>query len=427
MNPDTIALRNKGPSDFLRRSARIAGRYGWTPGKMEDALAQYIAVLDRYACSATFPLTSVALQRNPRTIHQYIAQGIEFAVHGYRHIDYTQLSRTEQRSQLKRATQAFIQAGIQPQGHRSPYLRWDQQTLTSIQQQGFLYDSSQALVWDVAGEQDTPAYRHVLSFYDAKSANDYPSLPRLEDHFVHIPYSLPDDEAMLERLALSAREQMSQLWSAILQRTHQLGELFVLGLHPERIATCREALSVVLAEARSYTPDVWVARLDEIAAWWQDRAGATVKIRKLGGENIELTVAGPSGTTVFARGCQVGAPSLPWADGYRRVEATTFTVHSSVRPFIGLSPDTSPQLAEFLRQQGYISETSEKRHLYSTYLDRAEFGAEHERSLLSQIEETDRPLVRLGRWPNSARCALAITGDIDALTLRDFGLRYLGR
>jgi hypothetical protein len=47
--------------------------------------------------------------------------------------------------------------------------------------------------------------------------------------------------------------------------------------------------------------------------------------------------------------------------------------------------------------------------------------------LLSQIEETDRPLVRLGRWPNSARCALAITGDIDALTLRDFGLRYLGR
>jgi peptidoglycan/xylan/chitin deacetylase (PgdA/CDA1 family) len=427
MNPITIALRNKGPSDFLRRSARIAGRYGWTSRKMDDALAEYVTVLDSHDCRATFPITSVALQRNPHTIRQYVARGIEFAVHGYRHIDYTQLTVSDQRSQLQRASQAFSKVGIQPDGHRSPYLRWDENILASLQHQGFLYDSSQALVWDVAGEQETPAYQHVLSFYKAKSATDYPSLPRLEDNFVHIPYSLPDDEAMLERLALRTREQMSELWAAILQRTHQLGELFVLGLHPERIATCQEALSVVLAEARSYTPDVWIARLDEIAVWWRDRAGTAVKISENGGGSIELAVTGPSRTTVFARSCSVCAPTLPWADGYRRVESTTFTVQSSVRPFIGLSPDVSPKLAEFLRQQGYISQVSKERHMYSIYLDWTQFSAKDERPLLNQIEETDGPLVRLGRWPNSARCALAITGDIDALTLRDFGLRYLGR
>jgi hypothetical protein len=32
----------------------------------------------------------------------------------------------------------------------------------------------------------------------------------------------------------------------------------------------------------------------------------------------------------------------------------------------------------------------------------------------------------LGRWPHNTGSALAITGDIDALTLWDYGLRYLG-
>jgi hypothetical protein len=32
----------------------------------------------------------------------------------------------------------------------------------------------------------------------------------------------------------------------------------------------------------------------------------------------------------------------------------------------------------------------------------------------------------LGLWPAGARSALAVTGDIDALTLWDFGLRLLG-
>jgi hypothetical protein len=107
--------------------------------------------------------------------------------------------------------------------------------------------------------------------------------------------------------------------------------------------------------------------------------------------------------------------------------ATEFALRAPLRPFIGLSPVTSPDLAGFLRQQGYIVETSEEGHLYSYYFDQSEFTASQKRVLLSQIEETDRPLLRLGRWPNGARSALAITGDIDALTLWDYGLRFLGR
>jgi hypothetical protein len=80
-----------------------------------------------------------------------------------------------------------------------------------------------------------------------------------------------------------------------------------------------------------------------------------------------------------------------------------------------------------LRQQGYIVEVNHESHRYSCYFDQTEFAAKDERSLLAQIEGTDRPLVRLGRWPNGARSALAITGDIDALTLWDYGLRFFER
>ncbi|MDI9546097.1 MAG: hypothetical protein QM346_00715, partial [Chloroflexota bacterium] len=63
-------------------------------------------------------------------------------------------------------------------------------------------------------------------------------------------------------------------------------------------------------------------------------------------------------------------------------------------------------------------------HAY--FLDRQQFSALDERPLLAEIEDGDRPLVRLGRWPRGARSALVVTGDIDALTLWDYGLRALG-
>jgi hypothetical protein len=140
-----------------------------------------------------------------------------------------------------------------------------------------------------------------------------------------------------------------------------------------------------------------------------------------------MTVAGPSGTTVLARGVQVDALTWPWIDGYQQVRENTFTIGAQCRPLIGISPSTSQYVADFLRQQGYIVEISAESEGYSYYFDQTELVAEQERRLLSQIEVTNRPLVRLGRWPDGALSALAVTGDIDALTLWDYGMRLLGK
>jgi peptidoglycan/xylan/chitin deacetylase (PgdA/CDA1 family) len=439
MNPISVAVEGKGPFNFLRRGASIARRYGLTPARMSRVIAEFAHLLRRFGCGATFPITAAALQRTSHIVKEYQGQDIEFAIHGYRHQDHSQLSQDEQLAQFELALRVFAQAGLQPRGFRSPYLRWNRDTLVALRRQGLAYDSSQAIAWDVLDGHESHAYLHVLDFYRAVSANDYPSLPDSDGGLVCMPYSLPDDEALVERLNLTTSAQMSALWRAVLNRTYELGELFVLGLHPERFAICRQPLEAVLIEARQFTPAVWIARLDQIAAWWQARSAASVETTDAADGTIRLAVDGPSGTTVLARAVDVDAGAVSWGHGYQQVRmaptaavddirgATEFALRASLRPFIGLSPVTSPDLAGFLRQQGYIVETSEEGHLYSYYFDQSEFTASQKRVLLSQIEETDRPLLRLGRWPNGARSALAITGDIDALTLWDYGLRFLGR
>ncbi len=427
MNPIAIAIRGKGPINFIRRATSISRRYGVTPTKMEQSLEQMVGVLRQSGCGATLPITAVALHRNLHSIAKYPIQGIEFAIHGYRHQDHWQLTQNEQEAQLTLAKAIFQEAGIHPKGFRSPYLHSSANTLAALQRQGFDYDSSQGLAWDVLDGRETPAYRYVLNFYGALSATNYLSLPSLENSLVLIPYGLPDDEALIERLALETPDEIKDIWLTILRRSYQLGELFTLGLHPERAALCLEALTAVLAEARSLHPPVWIARLDEIAAWWRTRCSAQVNIADTADGKLHLTVLAPERVAVLARGVEIHTPASPWVDGYHRIAAREFTVQAGLRPLIGLSPNSAPRLADFLRQQGYLLEIAAQERAYSYYFDQAEFIAEQERPLAAYIENTNRPLVRLGRWPEGARSALAITGDIDALTLQDYGWRFLSQ
>jgi peptidoglycan/xylan/chitin deacetylase (PgdA/CDA1 family) len=427
-----FAARAKGPFALLRRARIITKRYGLTPRKMDQALYLFTQILRRFDCGASFPVTTVALKRNSDTIVKYLDQNIEFAVHGYTHIDYSQLSSEEQLAHLRRAREIFARMGITTTGFRSPYLRREPHLNAAIEAAGFSYVSNQPVIWDVLDTDSLDplacdSYQRAIDFYAPWHANERPSLPQLYNQLTEIPVSLPDDEILLDRLGGETSDLVEKSWRRILSLTYQRGELFTIQLHPERIARCAEGLSAVLAEARTLTPSVWIARLDEIAAWWQTRAGATVEITALDNENSHLVIAGPSGTTVLARAVKVDAPTAPWADGYQQVDATTFTIRAPQRPFISLSPGASPKLIDFLRQQGYIVEISTEGHLYSYHFDQSDFTPELERPLMAQIEGTDRPLVRLGRWPNGARSALAVTGDIVALTLWDYGLRCLRR
>lgn len=426
MNPFAIATKGKGFKKALHRAQIITSRYGLTSTRMDETLIRFARLLDSYTAPATFPITAIALGRNGATIRRLAQQGIEFAIHGHTHIDHSRLTTADQIARLNQAA-AIFQAGQIPfQGFRCPYLRWNEATLTALRHHHILYDSSQGLAWDALDGLETPAYRHVLNFYGAQPAQRYPALPRFERGLLRIPYCLPDDEGLIDRLQLPPAAR-TEVWLKMLQQIYELGELFTVGLHPERFDLLAEPLAATLAQARTLTPAVWIARLDEIAAWWCNRTETNVTLTALPGqEEVQVTVVGPAGLTILARSLTVNGPTAPWSGAYERVLVENFTLTTSLRPVIGLSPRSAPSLHEFLRQQGYVIELNEDSRPYPLYLDRLDFAPEDERPLLAQIESGDWPLLRLGRWPDGARAALNVTGDIDALTLWDYGLRFLG-
>ncbi len=412
---------------MLTRAGAITRRYGLTAARMDAALAQLTEVLQEFNCRATLPVTATALSRNRALAQKMQALGMELAVHGFTHVDHTQLSLEQQRDQLRRAKKTFELAEVPFSGFRSPYLRWNTDTLTALSECGFDYDSSQALAWDVIGGAETDAYRHVLAFYDARMAAEYPSLPRLAGSLVRIPYCLPDDEALVERLKLPAGKAMAEIWLAMLERIYAAGELFTLGLHPERISECKDALRMVLAKARSLSPTVWIARLDEISAWYRSLGQVTFRTEQLTSGCWRINLHAPSGAGLLARSVDTEAPTRSWGKGYQRVLSNELVFRGERFPWIGLPPDHPSSLERFLRHQGYLVEIGANPQAFSYFFERKTFENVDERPLLAVIETGNRPLLRLGRWPDGAQAALAVTGDVDAFTLWDYSFRTLGR
>lgn len=426
MNSLQAAAEGKGLGRMIRRGGAIGGHYGLTKGKMDSAVDRFADILESYECGATFPLTAITLARGGWNLDRYRSRNIEFAVHGLCHVDHSRLTLAQQIDQFSRARELFAAHGVIASGFRCPYLRWNEDTVAAVRRVGFRYDSSPSLVWPVVNGRETETYGRVLRFYRSQPAADYPSLPHIEDGLVRLPYSLPDDEALVDRLGLTAAA-MPDLWLAVLAETHRLGELFVLGLHPERIAPCALALEATLRAARALSPGVWIARLDEIAAWWTVRSQATVTCDEVAPGRYAIRVFGPPGTTVLGRAVEPATATESWAGAYQRIRSLEFEVVAEDRPLIGLSARSSAGLRAFLHEQGYVVETAEPGDPHAFKLDWPEFSAEDKRPLLTTIEEGQFPLIRLGRWPDGNHSALSVTGDIDALTLWDYGWRIFGR
>jgi hypothetical protein len=407
-----FSIRFKGFLKYLKRGQAIVRSYGLTPSKTVQALDQFVQILQGFHCGATFPITAVA-------------------VHGYRHIDHSQLTLQEQVTQLRRAQDVFAAARIPVTGFRSPYLRFNEPLHTALSQVGLAYVSNQPILWDVLDVESLHpaariAYERAVALYAPWPAEEQSALPHLCGRLVEIPVSLPDDEILLDRLQGDLNGLLESAWLRMLTETHQRQELFTLQLHPERVSRCASALAALLAKARSLDPPVWVARLDEIATWWRTRFQAKVTVTSNNSGELRLDLKGPEGTNMLVRTVEVVGPVSPWYNDYRRCETRTLILKTNTRPFIGVPTGTSPELVSYLQEQGYIVEASDISHNYSIYLDEPAAITGKKRALLAWIDAGNKPLVKLGRWPHNACSALAITGDIDALTLWDYGLRFLG-
>jgi peptidoglycan-N-acetylglucosamine deacetylase len=103
-----------------------------------------LELLAKHNVQATFFVTGVAAERFPNLIAE-ISQRHEVSCHGYEHERFDRLAAGEQRWRIEKATGILQKVtGGRPPGFRAPNFKFTAQTLTMVEQLGYIYDASKA-------------------------------------------------------------------------------------------------------------------------------------------------------------------------------------------------------------------------------------------------------------------------------------------
>ena len=251
--------KSRGLRNLASRIITVTRRFGISPSKFNRRLWNFYQITHNTECFPTLAITAVVLARHPDYIKELSTNGVEFAVHGYVHIDYKVIKNKKKREHFSKAMDIFTHYQVPFVGLRAPFLRINENISPILSELGFLYNSSQALWWPVIDMDRYSEYTRdnldrLFQFYTPLNADKYPSLPRFNDRLIEIPVSIPDDEALIERLGITNPKAISDIWLDILAKIHHHGEMFNLSLHPERIEYCERSLHEVIKKAREYDP-----------------------------------------------------------------------------------------------------------------------------------------------------------------------------
>lgn len=440
MNLVAFSIRTKGAGNFTRRLWTVFTRFGFSEAQTRRALFTVVNTLRQYNAAPTFFIPAVVLGRHPSLLTEIAESGAEIGVHGYVHNDYRLLSKNAQFEQTKEATEVFQQSHIAFGGFRNPYLGWTEDSVEVFNTLGFTYDSNEAVLHEIINPDTLPAhladgYRKSLTLFQAILCSTYTLRPHFEGTFLRIPTSIPDDEMLFDRLRMTDPREVGRIWSRIMQRVYDLGGVYVLNLHPERAVLCQKAIRLLLSTAERQALPVWIAALRDMAAWWKERSQFRLHITPLGANRWQFTADCTPRATILTRHLTVeDQASEAWYGDDQRVRSDSFTVTASHCPCIGVSAQTSREVSDFLHEQGYptMEMTAEAAADFGVFVDMPG-GFETKRAgrvrqcseLVERIEASATPLVRFGCWPDGQRAALAITGDIDSVTIQDFFLRIV--
>lgn len=440
MNLVTHSIRTKGAHNFIRRLRTVFTRFGFSERPIRLALHTIMDSLRQYNGAPTFFIPAVVLGRHPALIAEIARGGAEIGIHGYVHNDYRTLSEGEQYKQTEQAISVFQQLQFPFQGFRNPYFGWTDASLRVFAALGFTYESNEAILHDDIDLDSFPpilrsSFEKSLALFQAVPCSAYALRPHFEGKLLRLPASIPDDEVLFDRLRITDPEEVGRIWSKGMQRVYDLGGLYSLNLHPERGILCRRALDTLLSYAHGLPLPVWIARLGDIAQWWKDLSQFRLNITPQASDLWSVEVVCTPRATLLARYLVVeDQTTSPWYDVDVCIHSHCFRVRATKCPSIALSLRTPQEVVDFLQEQGYpaVYCSQEESHKYAWYLDlpeglgkTSEEQARQRRALVQQVEELEAPLLHFGCWPDRNRAALAITGDIDSVTVQDFFLRII--
>jgi len=244
-------LASRGWRRGFRRAWLIWRRFGLTHRRMVRHLRSLLEVLERYDAKATLFVPATVLADHRKALDAFRSPALEWGVHSDYHTDLSRMTQEEQEAHITNAVALFNAADWPFTGFRAPYLKPQAQTAAVLAATGrFTYDSSPCVLRDDVYGKSATSYEWTLNFYRPALCSEHPvKVERDESSLIRIPVSLPDDDILVDRDRRSPQEVFA-VWSEMLERSYQLGEIFVLQLHPERASELSGTLGRLLAQAR---------------------------------------------------------------------------------------------------------------------------------------------------------------------------------
>jgi len=417
-------LRMRSIRQIFGRITSILLRYEMSTESFQSILKSFAIFSNHFGIQPTFPVTATVVKRHPVIFQKLQATGVEFAVHGFRHVDYTQLSNYQIQSHYHQAVQIFKDLNLNPSGFRFPFLRRNQTTLKLLADSNIKWDSSDVIAWTFNKPEYTnplnwKSYLQILETYQVQLIQDLPSLPHEDYGLIEIPVSIPDDDILFERLkVIPATAKL--IWLNMLMDVRSRSELLTLQLHPERFPLFKYPLQSVIIKAKQYG-DCWIASLGEICKWWieKDQFQATLSQIKEGEFNIQFTCSD--------RGQPMLRQTDPDGNNIWLHCEKQLKIKSEKKPIVGIPQSCPENLKKFLADEQIIFEITKCSKSTNLYINwQGPFLDIQKRTLLKKIQNCKYPLIRFSRWPKPYTFCLAITGDIDGIDLWDYWSRFHG-
>ena len=223
------------------------------------ALPRLLDLLAATGLRATFFIEGVNAELYPDALRELAAAGHEVACHGWRHERWAELSPSDERALLERATRRMGELGLAPVGFRPPGGSVSAASLGILRDLGFAYCSP-------AGEAVQSRDGMVL----------LPFRWPLIDAFHYLPHFGGLRQSVLGSSDVLAPSRLSEALAAALEDVARRGGFLALLFHPflaepeDRFQVIRERLEHV----RALVDDgaAWCAPCREVAA--SVRAGA---------------------------------------------------------------------------------------------------------------------------------------------------------
>ncbi len=214
-----------------------------------EALPRILDLLRQFEVPASFFVPAWVAEHHPEAVKSIVAGGHEVGCHGDVHEKVSDLDAAQEEKILTRSLQVLTaQAGRRPVGYRAPAWQLSSNTLSLLARHGFEYSSNMM-------DRLRP-YLHPA---------------REGRRLVEIPVSWVLDDApffmFTGQRAMQAPGPVLQGWLTELDGISEVGGVTNFTFHPQIIGRpSRFACLRELVEYARRTPQLWLARLDAIAA-----------------------------------------------------------------------------------------------------------------------------------------------------------------